>query len=290
MNTLYARLAMLAVLTVMCIAPVSAQQTPDYVGPGPSSGELAAMAQTPGATGDQERHYFFDAADREMGYHLYVPQRYDASAPAPLVVLLHGYSLNYKFFFSYVEDLDAQCERYGFICVAPMGYSTSGWYGTPMVVPGPPPAGSTLPDPQSGTPDERLRERELSEMDVMNVIDIVRGEYNVDPDRLYLMGHSMGGFGTWSLGQKYVDMWAAIAPMSGINDKGLLAIDGLTLNRTPVMLAVGGEEPQVVESKQAIAKLRAAGGEAHYVEIPDGTHMSMVAPATAQVLAFFATH
>ena len=275
------------------MSPTMAQdaQSLDFVGPGPTSEELAAMPQTPGAKGDQERHYYFDEAGREMGYHLYVPESYDPAIGAPLVVALHGYSLNYKFFFSVVENLPALCEQYGFICVAPMGYSTSGWYGTPMSVPGPPPPGSDLPDPQSGTPEERLRERELSEMDVMNVVDIVKNEYDIDPARTYLMGHSMGGFGTWSMGQKYVDMWAAIAPMSGINANALKEVDALKLARTPVMVSVGEEEKDTaVESKKAVAALRAAGGDAYYVEITGGSHISMVAPATAQILEFFSTH
>jgi poly(3-hydroxybutyrate) depolymerase len=56
-----------------------------------------------------------------MPYHLYVPQSYDPKKGAPLVVALHGYGVNYGFFFSFVKDLPALCEKYGFICVAPMG-------------------------------------------------------------------------------------------------------------------------------------------------------------------------
>ena len=56
--------------------------------------ELAAMPQTPGARGDQERHYYFEEAGREMGYHLYVPESYDPAVGAPLVVALHGFGVN----------------------------------------------------------------------------------------------------------------------------------------------------------------------------------------------------
>ena len=44
---------------------------------------------------------------------------------------------------------------------------------------------------------------ELSEQDVMTVLELVRKEFNVDNDRTYLMGHSMGG--------KYASNWAALA-------------------------------------------------------------------------------
>ena len=48
----------------------------------------------------------------------------------------------------------------------------------------------------------------------MNVLEIVRKEFNIDGDRIYLMGHSMGGGGTWHLGLKYPDIWAGLAPIA----------------------------------------------------------------------------
>ena len=52
---------------------------------------------------------------------------------------------------------------------------------------------------------------ELSELDVMNVLAITRRELNVDNRRIYLMGHSIGGGGTWHLGIKYPSIWAGLA-------------------------------------------------------------------------------
>ena len=43
---------------------------------------------------------------------------------------------------------------------------------------------------------------ELSEKDVMNVLALVRKEYSIDDKRIYLIGHSMGGGGTWHLGHE----------------------------------------------------------------------------------------
>jgi predicted peptidase len=291
---MFSKRQVLAAMLVGSLAGTSlAGQAPAaaFVGPGPSSEELAALSQTPGGKGFQERHYRLEKAGREMGYHLYVPQKYDAAKGAPLVVALHGYGVNYGFFFSSVKDLPALCEQYGFICVAPMGYSTSGWFGAPITVPGAPPPGSRLPVPQTGSAQEQLRERELSELDVMNVIDIVKREYKVDAKRTYLMGHSMGGFGTWFLGQKHIDMWAAIAPMSGINDNGLKELDIRKLARKPILVAVGEQETDtVVTSKKAVEALKAAGADVTYVEIAGGTHGSMVAPSTTRIMEFFSKH
>ena len=55
------------------------------------------------------------------------------SAGAPLVLALHGYTGNQDYFFSLVKDLPALCDKYGFIFVAPMGYTTGNWYGAPTL-------------------------------------------------------------------------------------------------------------------------------------------------------------
>ena len=34
-------------------------------------------------------------------------------------------------------------------------------------------------------------------------LELAQKEFNVDPQRTYLMGHPMGGSGTWYLGMKY---------------------------------------------------------------------------------------
>ena len=54
----------------------------------------------------------------------------------------------------------------------------------------------------------------MSEQDVLNVLKIAEDNLNIDPDRIYLLGHSMGGAGTLHLGMKYPDKWAALAPIA----------------------------------------------------------------------------
>jgi predicted peptidase len=46
----------------------------------------------------------------------------------------------------------------------------------------------------------------------------VENEFRVDPERVYLTGLSMGGFGTWSLAAAHPDRWAAIVPICGGGD------------------------------------------------------------------------
>jgi predicted peptidase len=243
----------------------------------------------PGAKGDQQRHYFFEAAGKDMPYRLYVPRSYDARVGAPLIVALHGYGGDQNYFFEAVKDLPALCEQYGVIFVAPMGLARDGWYGAPLSIPGAAPrsGGEATPTPDR-TPAQETQYRALSERDVLNVLDLVKSEYRIDPRRIYLMGHSMGGFGTWWLGQKHADIWAAIAPMSGV----LPNVDYQLpkLKNVPVMVSIGGaENPAWVEaSRKQIDAMNALGMTTDYFEPEGATHGGMIAPTTPRVFEFLA--
>ena len=70
--------------------------------------------------------YHFAEADADMPYALFVPSTYTPGKPSPLIVDLHGLNITplMQMLFDGTTDL---AERYGFIIVAPMGYSLSGW-------------------------------------------------------------------------------------------------------------------------------------------------------------------
>ncbi|MHC5039133.1 MAG: hypothetical protein ACYTHM_17630, partial [Planctomycetota bacterium] len=57
--------------------------------------------------------------------------------------------------------------------------------------------------------------REREEKYVLEIIEAVKRSCRVDTNRIYLVGHSMGGFGTWSIGGHYADIFAAISPNAG---------------------------------------------------------------------------
>ena len=50
------------------------------------------------------------------------------------------------------------------------------------------------------------------------LLDEIIGTYRVDTNRVYLTGLSMGGYGTWDLGLRYPEKFAAIAPICGGGD------------------------------------------------------------------------
>lgn len=52
-------------------------------------------------------------------------------------------------------------------------------------------------------------------LDGIEVLDHAMARYRVDPTRVYLTGHSMGGHGTWQLGAHHTGRFAAIGPSAG---------------------------------------------------------------------------
>jgi poly(3-hydroxybutyrate) depolymerase len=56
---------------------------------------------------------------------------------------------------------------------------------------------------------------EWGRLDALEVLADVRRRYDVDPNRTYLTGHSMGGHGVWQVGATVPDRWAAIGPSAG---------------------------------------------------------------------------
>jgi poly(3-hydroxybutyrate) depolymerase len=165
----------------------------------------------PALTASQRRiwecSYRFPEANADMPYTLFVPSGFDGKTPAPLIVDLHGLNITplQQILFDGTTDF---AEKYGFTVLAPMGYSVSGGWGGRNG----PPIESAQTKPGS---DVHYSASELSELDTMTLLKLIREKYPIDKDRIFLMGHSMGGGGTYYLGGKYNDIWAGLAPISG---------------------------------------------------------------------------
>ena len=57
--------------------------------------------------------------------------------------------------------------------------------------------------------------KSAGEIDVLESVANVSSRYSIDPNRIVLMGFSMGGAGAWHIGAHYVDRWVAISPGAG---------------------------------------------------------------------------
>jgi predicted esterase len=228
-----------------------------------------------GRTGDMERHYFLEGAGEIMPYRVFVPKRYDGRTAFPLIIALHGLGANENSFFeAYGKALPRLAEVRGYIVAAPLGFRVDGFYGAGV--------------PGSSAGSSALRKLEYSEKDVLNVLALIRKNYAVDPSRIYLMGHSMGAMGTWHLGAKYPDIWAALAPFAGYAAPATAAV----MKEIPEIVVHGSADAvlPVGFSRAMVAELKKLGVEHRYIEVAGGNHIDIVEPNLAAVLDFFDSH
>ena len=103
-------------------------------------------------------------------------------------------------------------------------------------------------------------------------LDAVLEQDACDPERIYLTGLSMGGYGTWDLAARMPDRFAAAVPVCGGGDeKTAPRLVGLPL------WAFHGDADKAVpveRSRTMIAALKAAGGSPRYSELPGVGHDS----------------
>jgi predicted esterase len=50
---------------------------------------------------------------------------------------------------------------------------------------------------------------------VLDLLETLKRTVRLDTNRVYLVGHSMGGFGAWTIGARNADLFAGIAPFAG---------------------------------------------------------------------------
>jgi predicted peptidase len=101
------------------------------------------------------------------------------------------------------------------------------------------------------------------------VADISR-EFAIDPDRIYVTGQSMGGYGTWDLIARRPDLFAAAVPLCGGGDASRIG----AIRKLPVWAFHGADDPvvPVTESRDIVAALRRAGSPVKYTEYPEVGH------------------
>jgi predicted esterase len=148
--------------------------------------------------------------DTDQPYRLYVPTLYDGKTPLPLVIALHGTSGNESTLFDKYGDgaIKTAAEKHGLLLVSPLGRGITEYYG-------------------------------LGEHDVLGVIGDVRSRYRVDPDRIYITGHSMGGTGAARLALQHPDLFAAAAPLAPAFSHPHLAPNAA---HVPFWWILGGED------------------------------------------------
>jgi predicted esterase len=225
-----------------------------------------------GKTGDFERHHLLAGANEVMPYRVYVPKAYSSSRPSALVIALHGLGGTEDSFFDQYQRQPVQlAEKHGFLMAAPLGYRVDGFYGSRRM---------------GGADVAAERRGDYSEKDVLEVLRLMKANYNVDQSRIYLMGHSMGAIGTWALGAKYPQTWAALVAFAGTGAPALAE----PMKSIPQFVVHGDNDPtvNVSGSRNMTAALKKAGATVTYIEVPGGGHSDVVVPNLAGAFEFMA--
>ncbi|NUN48794.1 MAG: HEAT repeat domain-containing protein [Candidatus Brocadiae bacterium] len=180
-------------------------------------------------------------------YCIYVPDDYDPLRPWPLVVGLHGGGPAGKDGKGVVGNgpdfypfLDGNVRRRGYITVCPTANAA----------------------PWSSEPNDGLFTGLIQEIQIL---------FNIDLNRVYLIGHSMGGFGTWHFGPKYAEKFAAFAPAAGGGHNGESKLAGLG---TGVYVYHSDDDPRcaVGPDREAADLLKKSRADFIYTELPGKGH------------------
>jgi predicted peptidase len=98
---------------------------------------------------------------------------------------------------------------------------------------------ANLPDGPEGPPMGWWK----LETDLIDILDHVLAHYRGDPARQYLSGISYGGFGTWHVGSRHPERFAALLPVVGYpHPEHALA---LARAKTPIWCIAGGRDQAV---------------------------------------------
>ncbi len=137
--------------------------------------------EIPETRGAKLRAYVSAVDSSLQTYSVTVPPAYDPAVSWPLIVSMHGHG-----WYAPYQGHPAPAFK-GAFCVSPYGRGATDY-------------------------------KDLGERDVLRVIEEVRLDYTIDPDRIYLRGSSMGGTGAWTVGVHYADRFAAILPIAANAD------------------------------------------------------------------------
>jgi len=121
--------------------------------------------------------------------------------------------------------------------------------------------------------DHRLPEKPSKTMgQLLKLLETLQDEFRIDADRLYVMGLSMGGYGTWGMIQRDPGRFAAAVPICGGADTERAE----EIKDVPIWCFHGAEDRAVPtqRSRDIIDAIRKAGGHPKYTEYPGVGHNS----------------
>ena len=198
---------------------------------------------------------FYDS----MRYGFFIPPSYETSRPYPLVIYLHGSTDTVSWDLDWYHD-PVQSEDPVFMLTPKSLEANNGW------------GNSWMPEHS-----EDMRK-------TLEVVALIREEYNIDPNRIYVHGASMGGFGIFNLLAKEPDLFAGAYSICGGGDP---ATAEMVMN-TPLWIFHGADDDVVpVELSRDMYQAihRAGGAMVRYTEYPGVGHAAWTPAGEEQTLS-----
>jgi predicted peptidase len=118
-------------------------------------------------------------------------------------------------------------------------------------------------------------------------------EYNVDTNRIYLMGNSSGGGAVWAYAAKYPERWTAIAPSAAaLAPESNYPFEKL---KTVPVIYIHGDMDTTIDPAAAqpmVDRAKAKGISVTFVGVPGGMHTDAWAQPDIikQIFDFFDAH
>ena len=159
---------------------------------------------------------------------LIVPTDYDDQTAVPLLVLLHGYSFTGNRQEDYMK-FGELVNSHGFLLAYPDGSQESGGDRNQFWN-----AGETCCNFMGSDVDDSAY--------VLSIIQAVQSKFNIDPKKIYLVGHSNGGFMSYRAAHDHSDTIAAIASLAGAG----LTIDASAPPNPVHVLQIHGTSDSVI--------------------------------------------
>ncbi|HME07859.1 MAG TPA: hypothetical protein VKG25_12460 [Bryobacteraceae bacterium] len=194
--------------------------------------------------------YRSDFDGKLLPYRVYVPKEYDRAKKYPLVVLLHGAGGDEgNFLDDYQRMWPKLAEEHGYLLASVNGRG-----------------------PLSGYAKENG-----AEQDVLDVLGIMQKRYNVDPNRIFLGGHSMGGMGTWRIGMAYRDRFAGLIPIAGTMKAVSEAPLKASGKKIPLMIVAGEKDALVPAAgcKEMADEAKSLDYPVTYKQYPNQDHLTV---------------
>jgi predicted peptidase len=215
-----------------------------------------------------------------LPYRLLLPAGYDPAKKYPLILSLHGragvgndnVSQMRRWTSAFVDP--GWRAKYPCIVIAPQAKDS--WYVDGQQAPAP---GDKVLAGLSDAWKKRLQERPVDPKPVVDgpltkafaLIDAIGRKYSVDTNRVYVLGHSMGGFGTWNAIWAEPRRFAAAIPSAG----GLPPWqDYANFKDVPTWAFHGSADPTVpVEyTREIFARMKQLEGNLKFTELRDVGH------------------